>query len=558
MNTAVTSAWLLCALTCAAVAQDPVFDEVALRVASLRPDGQLVVDRGRRDRVAVGDRVVLLPRGGQIVFATVREVDERSALVELSDRSAAVPLGSRGHVLVPKLRGKPPVPTAPAPDAGPGRSAPPAADQPPPTAAADPGVDDWRPGMPLLGARRPPHPRERRARATGRAYLGSQLVRTNESFSPSFLRAGAEVEVENVDGRGGTFAVHGEFDWSDEYSSGPGADLRLYEVRYARGGTRHEPLRWQLGRFLPEDMPEFGLVDGGEIGYRRENGDRFGASLGYLPELDDDLESLADLQISAWYLWAADLGERSTWGLGYQKTFHRGAADRDLLVGKFRWLPEAGWDLAATLWLDYYYGRDDAKGPGVGVTRAYVSTGRRWQGGGVDFTYQHEEYPEQLRQEVPLQLLPATLYDAFHDRLAGQLRWGDETTGWRLRGSVWNDEVRSGGSAELGWERLGLLQDGARTGLTPFFVQGRSNSLFGVRVDHGGDFSFGRLDLLYELAFVHHEGFPADRDDLLQHRLGALCTTDLGGAWSGTFHTEVTLWDEDLSFALGFYLQRSF
>ncbi len=555
MRVVLAATWAMLWLVGTGRAQDPVFDELALRVSSLRPGGELVVDRGRRDRIEVGDRVVLLPRGGQIAYGTVRELDERSALVELADRNVPVPIGSRGHVLVPRARA--------------GRTAPvaePAAPVQPEPVTQEPArpparpreEEEWRPGMPLLGTTRPPQPRERPARATGRAYSAANLVYTNGSFTQSFLRAGAEVEVENVDGLGSTLRVHSEFDLSEEYSDNTGADIRVYDFSYARGGTRHEPLRWQVGRFLPSDMPEFGLLDGAEIGYRHESGDRFGASIGWLPELDDDMESLADLQFAAWYLWTADLGERTTWGFGYQKTFHRGDADRDLLVGKLRVVPSEGWDLAATVWLDYYYGRDDGKGTAFGVTRAFVSTGRRWQGGGIDFTYEHEEYPEQLRRETPQTLQPSTIYDAYHDRLSGNLLLGGETSRWRLRGSVWDDEERTGGSAEIGWECDGLLQDDARTGLAPFVVQGLSTSLLGVRIDHGGDFSFGRLDLLYEIALVHHEGFPDDRDDLLQHRLGALCTTDLGGEWSGSFYADATLWDDEVSFGIGIYVQRSF
>ena len=540
------------ALAVVVLAQDPVFEEVALRVASVRPGGEVVIDRGRRDRVEVGDRVVLLPRGGQILHGVVRELDERSALVELVDRAAVAPIGSKGHVLVPRGRGGAPTRTEPDP-----------VPQDPaavtPVTPAPREEEPWRPGMPLLGTTRPPHPKERPARATGYLYGGANVVRTLDSFSQSYARTGADLEVENVDGLGSTMRFAGEFDWSTEYNGEAGVDLRLFEFSYERGGTREEPLRWQVGRFLPRDMPEFGLLDGAEIGYRRESGDRFGASFGYLPELDDDMNSFEDLQVAAWYLWNADLGERTSWGLGYQKTWHHTKQDRDLLVAKLRVWPSDGWDLAATVWLDYYYGRDEGKGT-FGITRALVSTSRRWDGGsGIEFHYDHEEFPLQLRQELPQTLLPLTVLDAHQDRLTAHTYW--RTGGgslWRLRATGWIDEEDSGGTLELGCEIDGLLQSGARTGLTVFEVQGLTSSVTGLRVDHGGDFSFGRLDLLYELGLVHHEGFPADRDDLLQHRLGGLCTSDLGGQWSGTFYADATLWDDELSFGLGIYLQRRF
>ena len=42
---------------------DP-FEQLTLRVASLRANGQCVVDRGKRDHLRVDDRVILSPRGG--------------------------------------------------------------------------------------------------------------------------------------------------------------------------------------------------------------------------------------------------------------------------------------------------------------------------------------------------------------------------------------------------------------------------------------------------------------------------------------------------------------
>ncbi|MCA8964510.1 MAG: hypothetical protein H6838_00795 [Planctomycetes bacterium] len=552
-------------LAVAGLAQDPVFDEVALRVASVRPGGKLVIDRGNRDHVEVGDRVVLLPRGGAILHAVVREIEERSALVELIDRTATVPVGSKGHVLVPRARLAAPTPPPPAPvePANPDVPKPVGQEPDAPVVAPtprQPEEEPWRPGMPLLGTTRPPHPKERPARATGYLYAGANLVRTLDTFSHSYARTGADMEVENVDGLGSTLRFAGEFDWSTEYNGETGTDLRLFEFSYERGGTRGEPLRWQVGRFLPRDMPEFGLLDGAEIGYRRENGDRFGASLGYLPELDDDMNSFEDLQVAAWYLWNADLGERTSWGLGYQKSWHHSKQDRDLLVAKLRVLPSEGWDFATTIWLDYYYGRDDGKGTTFGLTRALVSTSRRWQGGsGLEFHYDHEEYPELLRQELPQTLLPQTILDAHNDRLTGHAYWRtDGGSLWRLRATGWTDQDASGGTVEIGCEFDGLLQSAARTGLTLFEVQGLTSSVTGVRVDHGGDFSFGRLDMLYELGLVHHDDQPTDRDDMLQHRLGALCTSDLGGQWSGTFFADATLWDSEFSYGLGIYLQRRF
>jgi hypothetical protein len=534
-----------------AVAQETQLDQLTLRVSSLRPNGACIVDRGKRDLVEVGDRVVLEPRNGVPLQGTVTELDERTALVELADRTAVVLVGTRGYVVLPASRRPAAPPVAPQPEV----AAPP--QQPDP---AKPGADDWQPGMPLLGQTRPPRPHERPASLHGRVYGAANVVRTLDSWDQSFLRAGLDFEADNVNGDGGTVRFHGQFDWSTETSEVTGTDLRLFELSYEHGGTRFQPWRWQVGRFLHRDMPEFGILDGIEVGHRREGGDRFGCSFGYLPELDEDMESFADLQLAAWYVWNQDVAERVQVAVGYQKSWHRLEPDRDLVVLRTRYLPLTGWLLATAVWVDFYSGRDDLKDETVEITRANAFASRRWEKrGGVEVLYDHEEYPELLRRELPQTIQPQTLIDAHHDRLAlhAWIHSSDDTQ-WFTRVTGWADEQREGGAVELGVAAVGLLQQRARTVLALYDSQGLTNTVIGGRVEHGADYRWGRLDLLYELGFVHHEGFPDDRDDLLQHRLATLATTALGSGWDTTFFADATLWDDELSFGVGIHVQKLF
>ena len=334
----------------------------------------------------------------------------------------------------------------------------------------------------------------------------------------------------------------------------------MFELSYEHGGTRFEPWRWQAGRFLQRDMPEFGVLDGIMVGYRAEGGDRFGASFGYLPELDDDMETLADMQIALWYLWSQDAGERVTYGVGYQKTWHRFDGDRDLIVLKARYLPESGWDVSSTVFVDIYDNDDALKDEAVEVTRANLFASRRWQGeGGVELFFDHEEYPELLRQENQQTILPTTLIGAHNDRLSAHA-WvhSGADTRWFSRVVGWNDEEHTGGSTELGLEQQDWFGDRTRTALVAFGIHGPSSTMLGARVEFGGTFSYGRLDALYELGFVHFESFADDRDDLLQHRLGGTLSTDLGGGWDATFLADTTFYDSELSFGVGIYLQRLF
>lgn len=537
----VVGAGLLLAVS--AAAQGDVFEEVALRVASLRPNGQCVVDRGKRDLVQVDDRVVLAPRDQRPVTGRVVEVDERTALVELLDPTVLVPIGTRGHVLLPKARRAAAAPTAPQPEP-----------------AAQPQEEEWAPGMPLLGRRRPPQPAERPAQLRGRLWGSSRLVRTLDSFSQSFVDAGTDATIDNVDGNGGVLRFSGAFNRSKEFNGVVGNDLRLFELSYERGGTRFDPVHWQIGRFLPRDVPEFGLLDGVEIGMRREGGDRFGVSLGYLPQLDDDMNTFADLQFAAWYVWNQDVAERVSFGIGYQHTWHRLDNDRDLVVLKSRYLPADGWDLSSSVWIDFYDSNDVAKDSSLEVTRANVFAVRRWQDrGGIEAFYDHESYPDIVRRELPQYILPATLQGAHVDRVSVR-GWsgGGDTSRWFSRVTGWVDEQRTGGAVELGVEMHELFSERSRTVLALFDMQGLRSTMVGVRVEHGGSFSYGRLDLLYELGFVHFESTPEDRDDLFQHRLAGMLSTDLGGGWDASFVADGTLYDDELSFGIGIYVQRLF
>lgn len=529
-------------------AQDEVFDHVALRVASVLPNGDVVVDRGALDHVAIGDRVVLLPRNGVSVFGAVTEVQDRSAVVAPVDRTAVLAPGVKGEVLVPKARRTPP---AAAPEPAPKPAAPAEPTKPPPD-------DGWRPGMPLLAGSKPLHPEERTRHTSGRVWSAVDFVRTLSTFTHSFARVGTDLAIENPFGQGGTLRFDGEFAWETEFSDQTNLDLRAYDLSYTLGGTRFAPTRWQFGRFLPHDMPEFGRLDGVELGRRTEGGQRFGVSLGFLPELDDDMRTGEDLQLATWFLGTGSPDERFTYGLGYQKTLHHGTADRDLVVAKMRVLPDGGFDFAATAWVDFY-GGNDTRGDGVDLTRLVAHTARRSEdGSGIELAFLHERYPDVQRTEVPL-LQPLTLLAYHQDRLTLHAYLGSAAgSRWFTRLSGWQDQERTGGAAELGTAIADLLADGTRTGLAAFVVQGLSDSQWGLRIDHGGGFAAGRLDVLAEAAYVHFEGFPGDRNDLLQYRVGALWTAELDPHWNLTCHADGTLWDQELSFALGFFLQRTF
>ena len=54
-------------------------------------------------------------------------------------------------------------------------------------------------------------------------------------------------------------------------------------------------------------MPEFGVLDGVEWSLRRPGGDRFGVSLGAMPEPNADHDTGQDLLLAAFYTWVDDV-----------------------------------------------------------------------------------------------------------------------------------------------------------------------------------------------------------------------------------------------------------
>ena len=67
-----------------------------------------------------------------------------------------------------------------------------------------------------------------------------------------------------------------------------------------------------------------------------------------------------------------------------------------------------------------------------------------------------------------------------------------------------------------------------------------------------------RWDLLYEIGNHHRLGFPNDRDDIIQQRLRASGNLTHGSGWDISIYAEGVFWDEEVSWSVGFYLQKRF
>jgi hypothetical protein len=544
-----------------------------LRVISSGPGSTVTIDRGSSDALAEDDVVLFHPRSGGVLSGTVSAVNRRSARVDLHDPSAIPEVGTRGEVRIPRERQaalaeerraareqrdaeRQPEATAPAPEQ---------AQQGVEPQQADPWSNDdqdWSEGMPLLAEVGQVRPEQRAPRIGGRYYLIADQILTSEDDRHSgFYRAGTSITYENPFGYGDELHFDGEVNYryvevpDDEDQDG--GELRLDRLSYLLGGTRFAPTRQEFGRFLQHGMPEFGVLDGYEWGRRTDGGQRYGVSLGLMPEPDEDMHTGQDFQVAGWYQWVSDLSERVSATAGFQKSWHDGDVDRDLLVTKFHYLPPhstGGWDLQGTAWIDLYTSGDTKSG--LGLTQAYLTAHRTFASkNSLSFTYSHLEFPDIERTEFapPNQ---NELEDERRDRVevAGRC-WvaGDQ----RLLGSLglWIDDEEEGGDAELGYE---VVQARAHTGVSAFTTLGEYTTSIGLRAFYSHFVDNGRWEISTEIANQDILGFDDDNDDLFQQRVRGLREfTSLWG-WSFSGYFEIDYWEEEEGLTLGFYAQRSF
>lgn len=529
---------------------------LSLRVLAVRADGLLVVDRGASDGLAKGDRVFFQPLGGGTLQGEVTGLEERRAGVQLLQRGARIAIGTRGEVRIAATRL-----AAPAPPPGPQEPA----QVPDSDAEWTRPEDGWTPRMPLLAKVDAIRPEKRPQRITGRAYVSGDAGAGPETGrSDIFLRSSADVLVENPFDRGGELHIDAELNYrrTDLPDLNPDEQftrLRVDRASYSWGGTRFDKLRQEAGRFIQDGVPEFGILDGYEFGQRLENGDRYGASVGFMPEPTPQMQSGHDFQLAGYYQFVSDKREELSATAGFQKTFHDGSADRDLLLGKLRFLPRNGWDFNGTVWADLYTGGDTNKGRPIDLTQARLSTSRSYEGGhSMTVSLVHQSFADIQRFEYE-PVAASQIANSRADRLAVS-GWRTLESGNRLRGhaGIWNDQDDSGGDLEGGIEVVDFLTEGLRADAALFGTQGAYSVIYGARFALGGDLSRVGWNISYEVSNHTLEGFAPDNDTIWQHRVSGDLELYAHRGWALTLNGSLVDWNGNRGGRLGFYLQRSF
>jgi hypothetical protein len=465
----------------------------------------LFINVGRDNGVRIGDIVQFNLNNGERCQLTVDTLSASNARCLLTQQDNMLSTGTKGIVFISPA-------AAPAADPSPAgfgeRLTPllPAEAEPPrlPSDWTCP-PEQWDLEQPLLAPPRAIAPAEREPRYHGRIF--SQYLHTwNWQFVDnqySLARIGTDFWIDNAFRRGNGIHFRGDVDWrgTDVFDGHSDLDTigRIDLLSCYGGGGPDRPLRFEVGRFLPCDFPEFGFLDGADFSWQATEQNRFGFGVGTLPEPFAALPSGNDLQGSVSWNFCPGPEERFLFGIGYQKTWHDGVPDRDLIVTRADIRPNDRFNAYATLWMDYYGKADSLKPGGLEITEAIYNqhlflTPRL----GLGSYYTQIRWPQLLRREIDpifdLQIIRN------RRRNYGGHAWFDLSPRLRLnaRLDLWENEDSFGGTT---WETEMVLRQlwGAPLDLACAFLttDGLYSSGPGGRISLSGYFPRGLASLTY-------------------------------------------------------------
>ncbi len=289
---------------------------------------------------------------------------------------------------------------------------------------------------------------------------------------------------------------------------------------------------------------------------RTESGNRFGFSVGFLPEPFPDLQSGDDFQTAIFYRFVSNETEDLALGVGYQKTWHKGTPDRDLVVGSLDYTPNPKFSLHGTIWGDFYDSRDEIKSKTFEITEANLQgTFRVDPSQGIGVHVSQVRWPELLRNEFT---------PAFDDLIRGNrvLRYGVFT--WkelgehvRLDGRIdrWHDQDQDGTTWEAGVSLPNLLYERGEVALSVYDTDGLYSTGPGGRVSLNRYFSNGFVSVAYDVTGVE---FVSGFEDFLQHGFHAGVDWNLSSDVSCSLSGDYWFGKYQNSLGIGLFLQKRF
>lgn len=356
----------------AGLAQAESARKIEVRVSSIA-GASLYLDKGREAGLQAGDLVTIVVPGQGVVQLPIQSVSRTSSRCIVAGGNLFVDIGTRGVVMVPEERFS-------APESAPSETAPAAPDSAPPAHPPwEAPLGEFDADDPLLAPATVRDPDALPAEIRGRLYA-QYLHNLNLFYGDnqySIGRAGLELWVDHFLSPEGGLHFDGGL-WVRGFNAWENTeDLELQGwptgLSYYWGGTEEQPLRFEVGRFFHHEFAELGLIDGTEVAYRTERGDRVGFSFGFLPDPFPYLSTGHDLAASAFYRFVSDETEELQAGIAYQKTWHDGEADRDLIIGNLGWYPSPRFSLNGSLWADIYTSDDTVKQTPIELTEGLLN-----------------------------------------------------------------------------------------------------------------------------------------------------------------------------------------
>lgn len=528
-------------------------DETELvRVTVVSVSGRSVfLDQGRGAGLEPGMLVRLFPPGGAPVEGRVAAASTNSARVDLPAGAPVPPVGTHGELDVPSADS-----TAP-PAAEPEPAAPPAPEHPPWSAE----LPDLDADTPLLAPATRQAPRDRPRDVSGRLYTNLRNAIDDggdRDARYTVARAGVWAEVANPFGRGGRLGVAGALDHRAADPTGAPddrrTDVRLDRLSYAIGGEAYAPYRLEVGRFLSGPLPELGLVDGVEVAAQWEGGLRTGVGGGAYPVPLPDRATGDDVGFHVFADYESPTPGACSAALGYQKTWHEGAADRDQIVAHANAAVGDTWRVYGAVRADVYTSADHLKGAGVGLTELwlqarYTARSSRW---GAGASCSHYEWPELRREEfaaVPDELVR----DGRVDRL-GASAWLRPAKPVRLSARLdgWDDHEDSGAGGELAvdLDQRGTAWPALHAAV--FVSDGRYTDGVGARAEARRSIGAATVGLGYEW-FRTDVTTSVGGEDTLVRRLVRADVAWGRGPWSASVGLDYDFGDAEHGWALGAY-----
>lgn len=520
---------------------DDSLERVSVEVTSANGP-VLTINRGASSGIRQGDTVIVRRPGVPDLLGVVTRVEKNECFVELEDleQEFGSTIGFRGEVLVPRDRVIPDGSPEGVPDHPPWQEP----------------VDGWAPGKPLLAPATSPDAEDRAPDWNGRVFSRAQYT-DDKQGDRTYTRwwTGMDLDWSNPFAQGGEIRFKGDVSYRD-FMTGSRTDdetlTRIQRLSYTLGGRYTDQNRVEFGRFLSTVIPQFGLIDGVEYVRRFENGSQLGGSIGYLPDYVDELVTTDDLSTALFYRWVDGPAEQVALSVGYQKTWHDGNADRDLLAGNAQWIISPETSLRGSVLVDYYDSSAVLESTGFELTELHASLNQRIGiGAGAGLYVSYFDWPELLKDEFPVPQ-PEIISDQKVAR-GGANAWTRVAEGVTLYGrfDLWTDDVNSGDFADLRVDLRDILYAGSNFSVGAYQTRGSFSDGLGGRLLHTHWFGPNSFRIGYDAVQYSQDGFIGGQSDLLQHRVAIGLDSRLTDAADLTADAEQRFGDEQNAFTLG-------